>query len=84
MEVLDRDSYWGLRLRCCAIGDLADYFMRVWVNREYGHSYLRDPVFCVLRFWHVEEYKGKSCLMNRVGCSRFYLDPEFDELEEIK
>ncbi|EFH39924.1 predicted protein [Arabidopsis lyrata subsp. lyrata] len=66
------------------IGDLADYFMRVWVNREYGHSYLRDPVFCVLRFWHVEEYKGKPCLMNKVGCSRFYLDPKFYELEEIK
>ncbi|EFH47007.1 predicted protein [Arabidopsis lyrata subsp. lyrata] len=77
-------NHRGLRLRYCTIGDLANYFMRVWVNREYGHSYLRDPVFCVLRFWHVEEYKGKPCLMNRVGCSRFYLDPEFDELEEIK
>jgi len=37
---------------------LADYFMRVWVNREYDHSYLRDFVFCVLTFWHVEKYKG--------------------------
>jgi len=45
-------------LRCCAVGDLADYFMRVWVNREYDHSYLRDFVFCVLTFWHVEKYKG--------------------------
>ncbi|EFH50426.1 hypothetical protein ARALYDRAFT_351426 [Arabidopsis lyrata subsp. lyrata] len=31
-----------------------------------------------------ERSPKKPCLMNRVGCSRFYLDPEFDELEEIK
>ncbi|CAH8276818.1 unnamed protein product [Arabidopsis lyrata] len=68
---------------------------RIWFHRptKMTSTYERSPCKCIepekfsrIRGWRImtEIPIEKPCLMNRVGCSRFYLDPEFDELEEIK
>ncbi|KAG7566521.1 Nucleic acid-binding OB-fold [Arabidopsis suecica] len=68
---------------------------RIWFHQptKMTSTYERSPSKCIepLRFSRIRGWRilteipiGKPCLMNRVGCSRFHLDPEFYELEEIK
>ncbi|CAH8257014.1 unnamed protein product [Arabidopsis lyrata] len=74
----------GRELPCFALGHYAADFMNVWTSRGYQASFRYQPVFCVLRFWKVDEFMGEPSISTRIGCSKIYLEPTLPEIKDLR
>ncbi|CAE6012056.1 unnamed protein product [Arabidopsis arenosa] len=74
----------GREMPCFALGHYAADFMNVWTSRGYQASFRYQPVFCVLRFWKVDEFMGEPSISTRIGCSKIYLEPTLSEIKDLR
>ncbi|EFH70133.1 predicted protein [Arabidopsis lyrata subsp. lyrata] len=74
----------GRELPCFALGHYAADFMNMWTSRGYQASFRYQPVFCVLRFWKVDEFMGEPSISTRIGCSKIYLEPTLPEIKDLR